>query len=122
MADIAGDDVRALVDIGFIALSAGMVDQAGVIFEGVSAARPEAEAGAIGQALVYLARGEADDAVRILRTVPPTDAAQTFLGLAYARSGRPQDARAVLTAIVESPIASSHAGLARLLLDEIALA
>lgn len=122
MVEIAGEDVRTLVDVGFIALSAGLVDQAGVIFEGVAAARPQAEAGAIGQALVSLARGDAETAISILRAAEPTDAAQTFLGLAYARCGQRDEARSVLTAIIESPIASPHADLARLLLAEIDLA
>lgn len=117
--EISGEDVRALVDVGFIALSAGMIDQAGVVFEGVAAARPESEAAAIGEALVSLARGDAEAAVGILRATAPTDAAQVFLGLAYTRCGHKDDARSVLTAIIQSPIASPHADLARLLLADL---
>jgi predicted Zn-dependent protease len=117
--EVAGEDVRTLVDVGFIALSAGMVDQAAVVFDGVVAARPDAEAGAIGRALVHLAKGDAEAAVGILRAAPPTDAVQSFLGLAYARWGMKAEAREALTSVLESPIASPHAELARMLLVDM---
>ncbi len=113
MLEIGTDDVRALVDVGFIALSAGLTDQADTIFDGVAAARPDAEAAAIGRGLVRLARQDFAGAVEILRSAPPTDAVQTFLGLAYGRLGMKDEARQTLDDVINSPAPSIHADLAR---------
>ncbi len=118
--DVAADDMRTLVDLGFIALSAGLLRQAGTIFDGVVAARPEGEAGHIGLALVSLAQGRTEDAVRRLRARPPSDAVLTFLGMALARMGERDDARAALRAVVETPGGSPHAATAAALLAELA--
>ena len=56
---IETDAVRALVDIGFIALSRGLDRHAEAIFDGVTAARPDGEAGPLGMALVALLRSDA---------------------------------------------------------------
>ena len=61
------DDVRALADLGFLALSRGMDQHAMAIFQGVKAVRPQQEAGNIGVALVHLLRNEIDQAIKVLR-------------------------------------------------------
>lgn len=105
-------DVRLLVEMGFTALSRGRLAEAATIFAGVEAARPREEAGGIGRALVCLHRGAVDEAVRILRVLPPSDAARAFLGLAVARSGDQAEARAILTEVVENASGTASAGLA----------
>ena len=117
--DVESADVRTLTDLGFVALSAGLVDHAAAIFGGVEAIRPEGEAGVIGLALVHLARGDAARAVERLRRAEPSDAVLTFLGLAYHRLGARDEARDALTAVIASPDPSAHAALARHFLAEL---
>ena len=118
MVELKSDDVRTLVDLGFIALSHGRNDAAAAIFAGAQAARPAQEAGFIGSALVSLARGELEAAVKTLRSLPPTDAARTFLAMALNRSGDRTAAREILMDVVRTAGGTPHAALARELLDE----
>ncbi len=114
------EDVRNLVDIGFMALSRGLDEPAQTIFAGVKAARPEQEAGPLGLSLVALHRGEIDEAIRILRALPPSDAALTFLGLALRRHGDLDEARTIFTEVERSVPGTPYAALAREALDEMA--
>lgn len=91
------DDTRLLVEIGFLALTAGQFAQAREIFDGALAARPGAEAGAIGIGLAALAAGKVDDAVRCLRALPPSDAASAYLGLALIQAGEREEAARLLS-------------------------
>jgi thioredoxin-like negative regulator of GroEL len=118
MVELKSDDVRTLVDLGFIALSHGRNDKAAAIFAGVQAARPTQEAGFIGSALVSLARGEFEAAVKTLRSLPPTDTARTFLAMALNRSGDRAAAREILMDVVRTAGGTPDAALARELLDE----
>jgi Flp pilus assembly protein TadD len=118
MVELKSDDVRTLVDLGFIALSHGRTDEAAAMFAGAQAARPAQEAGFIGTALVSLARGNPEAAVKTLRSLPPTDAARTFLAMALNRSGDRAAARDILIDVVRTAGGTTHAALARELLDE----
>ncbi len=109
---LGADDVRLLVEIGFMALSRGLLAPAEAIFAGVEAARPGGEAGGIGCALLCLHRGAVDEAVRILRALPPSDAARAFLGLALARTGERGEARAILSEVVASAPGTAPAAMA----------
>jgi Flp pilus assembly protein TadD len=119
MVDLKSDDVRTLVDLGFIALSHGRNDEAAAIFAGAQAARPAQEAGFIGSALVSLARGNLEAAVKTLRSLPPTDAARTFLAMALNRTGDRAAAREILMDVVRTAGGTPHAALAREVLDEL---
>jgi Flp pilus assembly protein TadD len=112
------DDVRMLVDLGFIALWRGAERQATAIFEGVVAARPKEEAGYLGSALVQLYRGDLDAAIVTLRRLPPSDAAQTFLGLALSRQGAASEARRILNEVVETAQGTSFARLAEAVIKD----
>jgi hypothetical protein len=101
------DDVRMLMELGYIGLSAGMDAHAAAIFEGVQAACPAEEAGCIGRALVDVARGNLDAAIKALRSLPPTDTARAFLAMALIHQGDHVEARAIL-----SDVAASEAGAA----------
>ena len=113
------DDVRTLSDLGFLALSRGLRPQARTIFEGVKAARPTQEAGFIGAALVCLADGQIEEAVKILRGLPPTDSARVFLGIALARHGDQRAAREIFQEILEASPDTPYANLARATLDSL---
>ncbi|WP_375453318.1 hypothetical protein [uncultured Methylobacterium sp.] len=99
---LEAEDTRLLVDIGFMALSHGFVASAEEVFLGVIAARPAQEAGQIGIALARLHRGAVDDAVTILRRLPPSDAARLFLGLALNRQGDAEQAQSILGDVAAS--------------------
>lgn len=110
---LSAADARLLAEIGFIALSAGLDGEAAAIFGGLEAARPDQEAGALGLAMVQMARGELDAAIALLKGLPPSDAAQTYLGLALARRGDSDEARIVLERVVRTARDPAFAELAR---------
>ena len=116
---LSSDDVRLLVDIGFMALSHGFVAPAADIFAGIVAARPAQEAGHIGNALVLLHKGEVDAAVTILRRLPPTDSARLFLGLAVSRAGDVPQAREILADIAVVAPDTPQAASAQAMLDAL---
>lgn len=97
---IGTEPVRALVDVGFIALSRGLDRHAEVIFRGVAAARPDNETGPMGLALVELLRGDPATAARMLKSLPPSDQVLTFYGLALMRLGDRTGAAEVLDRLV----------------------
>ncbi len=97
------EDVRTLVEIGYIGLSAGLHDHAAAVFDGVQAACPSLETGIIGRALVDIARRNLGEAIRALRSLPPTDAAQAFLGMALIHNGDYVEARSILLDVCGSP-------------------
>lgn len=111
------DDTRLLTEIGFIALSAGLDAPAEKIFRGIEAARPTQEAGPIGRALVHMGRGELDAAVTLLRALPPSDAALSYLGLALARRGDGAEARAILQRVARTSSDAAFIGLASAALE-----
>lgn len=117
---LEANDIRNLVSLGFIALFRGLYDHAATIFEGVQAARPTQEAGFIGRALVSLARGEIESAVKTLRALPPTDGARTFLAVALLRQGDYAEAHDILSELKAHAGDSAYFTLASAILDEIA--
>ncbi|GJD91450.1 hypothetical protein BHAOGJBA_4998 [Methylobacterium hispanicum] len=117
---LEADDVRLLVEIGFSALSRGLLAPAETIFAGVEAARPGSEAAGIGRALARLHGGAVDEAVGILRALPPSDAARAFLGLAVSRTGDRAEARAILAEVAQSAPGTPPAAMAQDLLAALA--
>lgn len=114
------EDVRTLVDIGFIAWSRGLDAQAAKIFEAVRLVRPNQEAGFIGGALVELQLGKADRALELLRQIPPTDTARAFLGVALLKHGERGEANEVLNDVVKHAGDSPVGQMARATLEAIA--
>jgi hypothetical protein len=106
------EDVRALTDLGFLALSRGMDQHAMAIFQGVRAVRPQQEAGAIGIALVHLLRNEPDQAIKLLRSVGPSDAGLTFLGIALSRQGDLAEAKRLLSNVASTAAGTAYGNLA----------
>ncbi|MEN3385169.1 MAG: hypothetical protein V7608_5213 [Hyphomicrobiales bacterium] len=117
--ELESEDARALADLGFIALSRGLDRHAAAIFEGLQAARPNQEAGFIGRALVDLARGEIEAALQTLRSLPPSDAALTFLGMALIRHGDQTEARDVLGEVIRNDPDGSRGAMATAMLAEL---
>ncbi len=117
--ELTQDDRRVLVDIGFIALSAGLTSRALAIFRGVQVAKPSEEAGFIGEALVHLGQGDPKRAVDILQALSPSDAATLFLGIALARLGDKTEARELLLSVINTPGGSMHGPAAEAALAEL---
>lgn len=107
------EDVRLLTDLGFLALSRGLDRHALAIFEAVRALRPAQEAGPIGIAMVHMYRGELQPAITLLRSLKPSDAALTFLGIALTRQGEHADAQKILADVIDSAPDSAYADIAR---------
>ncbi|MBB3950326.1 tetratricopeptide repeat protein [Aureimonas jatrophae] len=112
------DDTRLLVEIGFLALTAGRFGEARDIFEGALAARPAEEAGAIGIGLVALAAGEVGPAVRHFRAMPPSDAASAYLGLALLKAGERDEAERLLRDVAARAREPAFRILAQATLDD----
>lgn len=115
------DDVRAMVDIGFMALSAGLNRHAAAIFAGVVAARPRQEAGALGLAMVHLAEQRPEAAITLLKPLPPSEAVLTYLGLAQARHGEREAAGRSLRGVIASAPGTSFAAVAEAAIAEFKL-
>lgn len=116
---VTAENLRLLADVGFSAISRGDDRSAEAIFAGLTAARPDGEAGPIGTALVHLYRGNAEAAVAILRRFPGSDAAQLFLGMALHRAARSAEARAVLEALAATAADPAPGEAARAMLAEL---
>jgi hypothetical protein len=112
------EDVRTLVDAGFIAWSRGLYAEAGRIFEAVRLIRPASEVGFIGGALVSLRKGDALDAVEQLRKQAPTDSVRAFLGFALLKLGEREEALAILHDVVRFAGDRPPGKLARSILEE----
>jgi thioredoxin-like negative regulator of GroEL len=118
-AELTSEDVRNLADVGFLALSHGLIGHAAAVFEGLRAARPAEEAGVIGLAMIHLANNQPDAAVAGLKALPPSDAALTFLGIALARLGDLGEARQKLAMVIRTAPGTPHAELAQSVLAEL---
>ncbi|MFD2249681.1 Tfp pilus assembly protein PilF [Pseudochelatococcus lubricantis] len=90
------EDVRLLASLGFIAVMRSRDAHARAIFEGVMAARPEQEAGAVGLAMLHLKDGEYDRAIELLRPFSFSETALAFLGLSFFRKGDRERAMKIL--------------------------
>lgn len=113
------NDVKLLVELGFVALSAGLLKEAEVIFTGVKSARPAGEAGPLGLALLRMAQGNLDEAISILKAQRRSVAAKTFLGLALARHGDRKQAQKTLQGVIDRASGTSFAELATVGLHEL---
>jgi len=95
------ETVKMLAEIGFIAVSYGLADEAESIFKAFKVMRPEQEAGPLGLSLAAMTRGNVDEALAHLDGAPPTDTIQTYRGLALLRKGDQETASEILSEICE---------------------
>lgn len=117
------ETVRLIAEIGFIAVSYGLAEEAEQIFKAFRVMRPDQEAGALGLSLACMVRGDVDGALKHLESAPPTDTIQTYRGLALLRKGDLDTAKEILTEITELDETSPCGQLAvQALLDMDALA
>jgi hypothetical protein len=62
---LMSEDIRMLAAIGFLTARVGLTQSAICIFHGLSVLRPEADFPQIGMVMAYLAKGDAENALRI---------------------------------------------------------
>jgi thioredoxin-like negative regulator of GroEL len=114
--DLDADEVRVLVDLGFMAVMRGHIQHAGTLFKGVRAARPQEDAGYIGEALLLIQTGDIAGAAAMLRLRPPSDANRVFLGMALLQLGETVEAEQVLRDVVATAREPALIEMARTLL------
>lgn len=109
---LTAEDLRLLADIGFIAASRGLTDQADVIFKGVRTLRPRQEAGFVGGAMVQILASDPRAAVAALENAPVTAATRTFLGIALIQEGNTSKGKTMLQSVVKMAPGTPFAQLA----------
>lgn len=103
---LCSEEIRLLVDVGFVAAGLGLVPQAQAIFDGLRLFRPDASFADIGISTALMNAGQADEAVRFLqrrhdRVSPSDQTLQVFLGVAMRLAGRTGESEAILRRVVQ---------------------
>lgn len=115
---LSSDETRLLASIGMLGLSRGEIEAADDIFAALSRARPGAEIGPLGRALVRMAKGDTRGAIGILNAAEPSDAIYFFLAIALRDMGdeaEAQDLLENLAAVASVPVRD----MARQLIDRV---
>jgi thioredoxin-like negative regulator of GroEL len=110
--------LRLLSEIGYAAAQHGLGRQAEPVFRALELCRPKSAAAGVGRALVALNRGQAEEAVRVLRqealrAEPDSRSARALLGLALRLAGLSHESRQVLEALVADDGEDNSARMAR---------
>ncbi|MEM8796789.1 MAG: hypothetical protein AAGE61_14575 [Pseudomonadota bacterium] len=106
------DEIRLLSDIGFIAVSRGLMVHGSAIFDAVKALRPEQEAGYLGQGMLDILSGDPASAVEKLKSAPPTDGVRAFLGIALIQVGNIPEGRTMLESVKQEADGTPFARIA----------
>jgi len=121
------EDIRLLVEIGFLAAGRGLLSQAEAIFTAVLLLRPDKAVGYVGMAMALLNAGRAADAIICLQearlpTGEEDDLVRAFQGLALQLDRRAFESVGLLRALAYQPLPAAGATegmlLARRLLGE----
>ena len=115
---LSSDETRLLASIGMLGLSRGALAASESIFGALALARPGAEIGPLGQALVKMAKGDARGAAGILNAAEPSDAVYFFLAIALRGTGEAAEARDLLENLSASA-AEPIRDLARQMMDQV---
>lgn len=102
--DIAGENVRLLMRLGYWSLWHGLYAEASAIFTGAQVARPTSEVPVIGQAVLAMAMNQSSAAVDLLRSLAKngdrlSEMAETHLGCALCLAGEEAAGREILSRI-----------------------
>jgi len=105
---LAGEDIRLLAEIGYLACGAGRLKSAREIFEGLHVLRPDRAFPFIGLAMASMAAGAPQDAVSVLRdrglvASPDDNEIKVFLGLALTLASRNHESRRILSEVAAAP-------------------
>ncbi|MEM8633345.1 MAG: tetratricopeptide repeat protein [Pseudomonadota bacterium] len=101
-----GQNAQAVSNVVRTQLQAGRVDEARAYLDTILEANPDDPALRMINAALHVAEGDVDTSEEILRDIvaktPDFEPAATQLYVQLARSGKPEDARAVLTAALDA--------------------
>lgn len=118
--NISGDQLRVMLESGFILREAARFDDAETIFRGVIEFLPESEVPVVGLGTVFLQRGDfemaAETCERAVEINPESLYARVHYGEALLFSKQRERAEEVLGEIIERDPASPHSKTAKALL------
>lgn len=102
---LAGEEIRLLAEIGYMACGGGRIRSAREIFEGLRHLRPDCAFPYIGLAMACLSAGAPQEAISVLRDQgldanPEDTEIKVFLGMALAMASRAHESRRVLGEVV----------------------
>lgn len=121
--EVSTAQVRAMMEIGYLAAGNGFRAEAESIFEAIRVLRPDSEMPVIGLAVVKIAGGQPLEAATLLedqalKQHPDSALARSFLGLALKLAGHGGRSRAVLEEVAAAGGESEAVVMARSLLAE----
>lgn len=121
---IDSDLLKLLMEVGFMATNKGSLNEATVIFNGLTCARPQSAYPRIGLGCVAMGYGKYNQAVEILREAPAQapgerDLCQGFLGMALKLGGSHDECRSVLTQLKDDSQNEVAVRMAEKLLDSM---
>jgi hypothetical protein len=117
--EIDSDEARAMVDVGFLAVSRNMTDAGIAIFEAVILLRPNLAAGYIGLCYAHLGAGQPEKAFETLKKAPPGFETDLFGGIALIRGGDKDLGRKRLEHVLAYSSDDSHKEIAKSFLEEL---
>lgn len=102
---VSPEELRALLEMGFLLRERGELDKALEVFDGVLALRPDLEIAHIGLANVYQVQGNNAEAEKVFRSAverfPQSAHAHAQLGEFFHTVGRKEDALAELEKAIQ---------------------
>ena len=117
----ADEELRVILEAGFVLREAGRFDEAESVFRGVTELLPEADVPRVALGTVYLQRGRFDEALaacdEALRLRPHSPYARVHHAEALLFQRRRDEAEAELRELIAAEPESPHSRTARALLD-----
>lgn len=117
----ADEELRVILEAGFVLREAGRFDEAESVFRGVAELLPEADVPRVALGTVYLQRGRFDEALaaceEALRLRPGSPYARVHHAEALLFQKRRAEAEAELQELIAADPDSPHSRTARALLD-----
>ncbi|OYT70881.1 MAG: hypothetical protein CFK52_09660 [Chloracidobacterium sp. CP2_5A] len=115
------DELRAVLEAGYVLRDVMRYDEAATVFQGVAALRPDLELPCLALASVFIRQGELERAQELCESVlarrPDSLHAQTQRGEILLYRGARAEGEEALRAVVAQGGDSPHAATARALLD-----
>lgn len=116
---INSDEIKVLVDIGFLAASRNITKHANAIFNAVMAARPQLSAGYVGMAYTWLGANEPQKALDLLAKAPMSIEGDLFSAIALSKLGQNERAARLFEHVVKYGADPNHILIAESMLSSI---
>ena len=118
---ISDEELRVLLETGYILREAAKFDDAETVFRGVMEFLPESEVPQVGLGTVFLQRGDFQTAEEICRSAVETNPASLYARVNYAEAmlfeKKRDEAEEILNAIISENPDSPHSHTAQALLE-----